>query len=188
MKEFTKRMKANVAKKARNAVQAGKLIRPDRCEECNKTCVRKNGVSGINGHHPDYNKPLEVKWLCCQCHRTEHQRINLENELTKGEQLVFKNKHHWLPTLRESPFIKSGLLRDAETIDERDCFETKIDWNRYLGHLSYRQREVIRLRFGFEDGLFHTLQEVATIFKVTSEFIRQIEKQAVTILKRKMII
>ena len=50
-----------------NAVASGRLVRPSACEEC--------GAAGrVEGHHPDYSKPLEVRWLCDTCHYAVHGR------------------------------------------------------------------------------------------------------------------
>lgn len=52
-------------RKARRAVQsaleAGELIRPEHCEAC-------GDPAQVEGHHPDYSQPLEVRWLCGNCH------------------------------------------------------------------------------------------------------------------------
>jgi RNA polymerase primary sigma factor len=45
--------------------------------------------------------------------------------------------------------------------------------------LTYREREIIRLRYGLLDGYSYTLEEVGRIFKVTRERVRQIEAKAV---------
>lgn len=46
-------------------MQRGELVRPAVCEQC--------GAAGdIHGHHDDYAKPLEVRWLCHPCHAGEH--------------------------------------------------------------------------------------------------------------------
>jgi hypothetical protein len=48
------------------AVKSGKLVKPDCCEFCGET-------KKLHGHHEDYSKPLEVKWLCNDCHAKEHR-------------------------------------------------------------------------------------------------------------------
>ncbi len=50
---------------------------------------------------------------------------------------------------------------------------------RLLKTLTYREREIIRLRYGLGDGYTYTLEEVGRIFKVTRERVRQIEAKAV---------
>ncbi len=49
--------------------------------------------------------------------------------------------------------------------------------------LDYREREIIRLRFGLADGYSYTLEEVGKIFSVTRERVRQIETKAVRSLQ-----
>ena len=63
----------------------------------------------------------------------------------------------------------NGLLRDK--IDE------------LLQTLTFREREIIRLRYGLVDGYSYTLEEVGRIFKVTRERVRQIEAKAVAKLQ-----
>tara|TARA_B100001013_G_scaffold301634_1_gene203241 strand:- start:116 stop:1744 length:1629 start_codon:yes stop_codon:yes gene_type:complete len=48
-----------------------------------------------------------------------------------------------------------------------------------LGTLTYREREIIKLRYGLGDGYTYTLEEVGKIFKVTRERVRQIEAKAI---------
>lgn len=50
------------------AVKWGRLIKPNACSRC----LKQGGK--IEGHHPDYNKPLDVIWLCPACHAAEHPR------------------------------------------------------------------------------------------------------------------
>jgi len=49
------------------AVSSGKIIRPSTCSKCGSD-------SEIEGHHEDYNKPLDVMWLCIPCHGKEHRK------------------------------------------------------------------------------------------------------------------
>jgi len=48
-----------------------------------------------------------------------------------------------------------------------------------LDALNYREREILRLRYGLADGYTYTLEEVGKIFQVTRERVRQIEAKAV---------
>lgn len=56
--------------------------------------------------------------------------------------------------------------------------------NAALKDLTYREREIIRLRYGLLDGNAYTLEEVGKIFDVTRERVRQIEAKAVRKLQR----
>ena len=55
-----------------------------------------------------------------------------------------------------------------------------------LGALDYREREILRLRYGLADGYAYTLEEVGKIFSVTRERVRQIETKAVRALQHPM--
>jgi RNA polymerase sigma factor (sigma-70 family) len=48
-----------------------------------------------------------------------------------------------------------------------------------LGTLTFRERELIKLRYGVGDGYTYTLAEVGRIFKITHERVQQIEAKAV---------
>ncbi len=55
-----------------------------------------------------------------------------------------------------------------------------------LQTLNYREREILKLRYGIGDGYTYTLEEVGRIFKVTRERVRQIEAKAVLKLQHPM--
>ena len=52
----------------RRALDAGKITRPFLCEICFKKCKPE-------GHHEDYSKPLEVNWLCTECHNKQGVKV-----------------------------------------------------------------------------------------------------------------
>jgi RNA polymerase primary sigma factor len=52
-----------------------------------------------------------------------------------------------------------------------------------LDTLDYRERQVLRLRYGLIDGCSYTLEEVGKIFSVTRERVRQIESKALRTLQ-----
>jgi hypothetical protein len=57
-----------------NAIEKGLLVRPDRCQECGGDGrAFRDGRHPIQAHHCDYNKPLEVMWLCQPCHHDWHR-------------------------------------------------------------------------------------------------------------------
>jgi RNA polymerase primary sigma factor len=64
----------------------------------------------------------------------------------------------------------------------QEMLRSRID--RVLKSLSYREREIIKLRYGLGDGYSYTLEEVGHIFRVTRERIRQIEAKAVRKLQQ----
>jgi RNA polymerase primary sigma factor len=53
-----------------------------------------------------------------------------------------------------------------------------------LQGLNYREREILRMRFGLVDGYAYTLEEVGQVFSVTRERVRQIESKAVRKLQQ----
>ena len=74
-------------------------------------------------------------------------------------------------------FIEDGGLPRPDKAAGNELLREKID--ALLKTLTYREREIIRLRYGLGDGYTYTLEEVGRIFKVTRERVRQIEAKAV---------
>ena len=80
-------------------------------------------------------------------------------------------------------FIADENTPQPEDIANRDYLSKQIQ--EVLSTLSDRERKVIELRFGLQDGVARTLEEVGREFKVTRERIRQIESKALKKLKNK---
>lgn len=74
-------------------------------------------------------------------------------------------------------FIEDDGSPRPERAANNELLREKIDG--LLKTLTYREREIIRLRYGLGDGYTYTLEEVGRIFKVTRERVRQIEAKAV---------
>lgn len=55
------------------AIEKGIIERKTTCEVCGRTSEFKDGRTGIQAHHCDYNKPLDVMWLCQRCHHEWHK-------------------------------------------------------------------------------------------------------------------
>jgi hypothetical protein len=57
------------------AIIKGKISRPTKCSVCgNVPKKRSDGRSGLQGHHKNYKKPLEVDWQCARCHNELERR------------------------------------------------------------------------------------------------------------------
>lgn len=66
-----------------NALQNGSLVKPEICETCSSS--RK-----IEAHHDDYTKPLNVRWLCEDCHKEWHRH----NDPVYGVESDLNHEHH----------------------------------------------------------------------------------------------
>ncbi len=74
-------------------------------------------------------------------------------------------------------FIEDDSAESPVHAATQEMLKDKID--QVLKTLTYREREIIKLRYGLGDGYTYTLEEVGRIFKVTRERVRQIEAKAV---------
>jgi len=74
-------------------------------------------------------------------------------------------------------FIEDDGVESPVNAATHEMLKDKID--NVLKTLTYREREIIKLRYGLGDGYTYTLEEVGRIFKVTRERVRQIEAKAV---------
>lgn len=107
------------------------------------------------------------------------------------EKLRFIAKSAQLPISLETPIGKEEDSRlgdfieaDGETPeDEVSKNLLREDLENVLDTLSPRERDVLRLRYGLDDGRMKTLEEIGQIFNVTRERIRQIEAKALRKLR-----
>jgi RNA polymerase primary sigma factor len=74
-------------------------------------------------------------------------------------------------------FIEDDGAESPVSAATQEMLKDKIE--HVLKTLTYREREIIKLRYGLGDGYTYTLEEVGRIFKVTRERVRQIEAKAV---------
>ncbi len=74
-------------------------------------------------------------------------------------------------------FIEDDTAESPVQAAAQEMLKDKIE--QVLKTLTYREREIIKLRYGLGDGYTYTLEEVGRIFKVTRERVRQIEAKAV---------
>jgi len=74
-------------------------------------------------------------------------------------------------------FIEDDEVDSPVASATQEMLKERIDM--ILKTLSYREREIIKLRYGIGDGYTYTLEEVGRIFKVTRERVRQVEAKAI---------
>ena len=74
--------------------------------------------------------------------------------------------------------------RDDDPLFEANQESLKHHIDEAMQTLNYREREILRLRYGLADGYAYTLEEVGRIFSVTRERVRQIESKAVRKLQQ----
>jgi RNA polymerase primary sigma factor len=74
-------------------------------------------------------------------------------------------------------FIEDDNIDSPVISATQEMLKERID--SILKTLSYREREIIKLRYGIGDGYTYTLEEVGRIFKVTRERVRQVEAKAI---------
>jgi len=74
-------------------------------------------------------------------------------------------------------FIEDDGAESPVSVATHEMLKDKIDG--VLKTLTYREREIIKLRYGIGDGYTYTLEEVGRIFKVTRERVRQVEAKAI---------
>jgi len=79
-------------------------------------------------------------------------------------------------------FIEDEAVESPVIAASREMLKDRIE--NVLSTLTFREREIIKLRYGLGDGYSYTLEEVGHIFKVTRERIRQIEAKAVRKLQQ----
>ncbi len=74
-------------------------------------------------------------------------------------------------------FIEDEAVESPVLAASREMLKERIE--SVLSTLTFREREIIKLRYGIGDGYTYTLEEVGRIFRVTRERVRQIEAKAV---------
>lgn len=123
---------------------------------------------------------------------TTHARLPRIDELAKlmnitPEKVQFLSNLPKEPLSLDKPIYEDSneTLEDILCNDEADLVSDIVNkrliekfLNEMLGSLSAREEEIIKLRYGFFNGEIYTLSQIAKIFGISKERVRQIEEQA----------
>lgn len=157
--------------------------------------LNHSGVIRVPLHTAErMRKVMAVKQALCQ----EHGEEPTEAEIGERCGLTAEKVRQLLdlapeicsldaPTGEDDEGSLGKLLENAEAPEpqaELVRSEMKELLEHLLGMLTDRQRQVLRLHFGMEDGTCHSLEEIGTIFGISKERVRQIERQAMERLQR----
>jgi RNA polymerase primary sigma factor len=91
------------------------------------------------------------------------------------------------PLMDDEQYHLADMLEDTHAAAPADVVTHQVlrdQISRALETLSQRERQVIELRYGLQDGYCHTLEELSIYFKLTRERIRQIEVKALRMLRQ----
>jgi RNA polymerase primary sigma factor len=92
--------------------------------------------------------------------------------------------HAWVGKDEDTELMQ--LIEDADHIGPTDSLDRRLlidRLNSVLDHLSDREREIIRLRYGLTDGQHYTLTEIGKIYDLSRERVRQIQAKAMRKLR-----
>lgn len=92
-----------------------------------------------------------------------------------------------LPAGDETSGTLGALIEDENTLQPQEELvrrELETIMDRLLGSLDPRQQQILRLHFGMEDGICHSLEEIGKQLGISKERARQIERQAMEKLQK----
>lgn len=92
------------------ALKTGKLKKPNKCSNCNQ---EKN----VQAHHEDYNKPLEIIWLCVSCHSQLHKQKKIENGYEYKEHKYIKKGYN--NKGKSKPYKKDWRYEKSDRVKKR---------------------------------------------------------------------
>jgi RNA polymerase primary sigma factor len=110
----------------------------------------------------------EAKMPVSECRRVlkiSRHPISLDRPVGESEDSYFGD------------FVEDEAAENPVETATQEMLRERID--QVLKTLTYREREIIKLRYGIGDGYTYTLEEVGRIFKVTRERVRQVEAKAI---------
>lgn len=137
-------------------------------------CVQENQILALFSHKNKIANALDStveEMFPKELSRVKGRRVVREIDVPEAMQLNTNGELLRLKAAEANEFKKMEMGDPQETM------------GKVLATLSLRERQIIRERFGFESGYPKCLEEVANIFHVTRERVRQIEAKAIRKLR-----
>jgi len=170
------------------------------------TCWIRQGISrAIADHSRTIRIPVHIVEVLTRYRKANRNLIQILDREPSAEELAAElglsvDEVRYLKKINQDTFSLDqpfsddednnssykDIIKDESTISPEDSASQDLmmqQLNEILKDILPREQKVLRMRFGLEDGIPHTLEEVGEVFGVTRERIRQIEMKALKKLK-----
>ena len=142
-------------------------------------------------NRPDYRGGFSMT------HHAEYQRMKLEDWREEGREHCLRERDRFRLSIELIPFDELDRLPSTsmerltwehngirsvrapkDSTTEPMAAQRRYTVRRSLETLTFREREIVKLRFGIGDGWRYTLEQIGRIFKIQRERVRQVEAKA----------
>lgn len=179
---------AVVAARVHDAIARGLLI-PEPCEIC--------GAVPAEAHHQNYLAPYNVRWLCRSHHLLLHNGHFVLLARPPRESLRWRQYGEYLEgrplATSDPPLLSNGIPAPPltgmiemrmERTAKRATATRELSLLMDAAPLTCREREIIQMHYGIGGASAHILEDLARIFKVSRERVRQVEMLGLEKLRR----
>ncbi len=143
-------------------------------EKIRKVVIARAALLQETGEEPDI---AQIAARCGMTEKNVKKYLQLDPEVCSLDVTTGEEEEDSLQTLLED-------LQAPQPQEELVRRELEQLMDALLGSLPERQRQVLRLHFGMEDGSCHSLEEIGKMLGISKERVRQIEKQAMEKLQK----
>ncbi len=138
--------------------------------------VQAGGIQGWSRFSARFQQDLRRRFEEIQRDNEVNTTVSLDEMVPNPRKLLSVDEEGEVP-LHDT--VPSPSYPEGHQHTEAESQELGERFDRVLRTLTYREREIVKLRYGLGDGYTYTLEEVGQIFKITRENVRQKEAKAV---------
>lgn len=136
---------------------------------------------GVRAAHPNYTEAELIEEIITLGYATSAKEIR--HLLNLGDLYLNTTSLNVLVGEDEETELEEFIPSDSSVEDVVEQTFLRESLENVLSTLTPREEKILRLRFGFDDGIERTLEDVGKMFNVTRERIRQIENKALRKLR-----